>query len=65
MKAHCRLDERGEDLLRSASLRLRLSARSYTKVLGIARTIADLAASKAIEPAYIAEAIQYRAIGAF
>jgi magnesium chelatase family protein len=65
IRAHCRLDEGGEDLLRAASLRLGLSARSYTKVLRIARTIADLAGSKAIEPAYVAEAIQYRVIGTF
>jgi len=60
IKTHCRVDARGEGLLRAASLRLGLSARSYSKVLKIARTIADLAGRDALEPGHIAEAIQYR-----
>ncbi len=57
---HCRLDAQGESLLKEACRRLGLTARSYTKVLKVARTIADLETSEAIKPYHVAEAIQYR-----
>ena len=60
---YCRLDTEGKSLLRAAVLRLGLSARSYTKVLRIARTIADLDSSRDIKPHHLAEAIQYRSGG--
>lgn len=58
--SHCTPDEAGAALLKQAITRLNLSARAYHRVLKVARTIADLAASEAIAPLHVAEAIQYR-----
>jgi magnesium chelatase family protein len=47
-------------LLKTAVAKLNLSARAYHRVLKVARTIADLAGSDAIEAQHVAEAVQYR-----
>jgi magnesium chelatase family protein len=61
-RRHCRLDEPGAVLLEAAIQRLRLSGRAYHRVLRIARTIADLDGTEALDPVHVAEAIQYRAL---
>jgi magnesium chelatase family protein len=62
LKAHCRLDSEGRELLRRAMEELHLSARAYDRILKVARTIADLAGSDAIRPPHVLEAIQYRTL---
>lgn len=49
-----------EELLEKLTVRLGLSARAYSRILRIARTIADLAGSESVVPAHLAEASSYR-----
>ncbi len=62
MRRFCELDAPSRRLLEQAMSRLALSARAYDRVLKVARTIADLAASESIESPHLAEAIHYRAL---
>lgn len=62
IRTYCQLDAAGEKLLENAMQRLGLSARAYTRILKVSRTIADLAGEGQITGAHIAQAIQYRAL---
>lgn len=56
----CAVDENGERILKKAFDKMGLTARATTRILKVARTIADLAGEKDIMPVHLAEAIQYR-----
>lgn len=60
LRACCALDEAGTKLMKAAFQTMGMTARSYDRVLKVARTIADLDGSEAIQPQHIAEAVQYR-----
>jgi magnesium chelatase family protein len=61
---HCAAEAGALELLRQAIGRLALSARAYHRVLRVARSIADLAASESLAAPHAAEAIQYRRLDA-
>ena len=62
-EAHARPDAEGAKLLDHAMQRFSLSARSYHRILKVARTISDLAGSEHVAAPHIAEALQYRGEG--
>lgn len=60
LQLHCRLSPSGERLLATAIERLGLSARAFHRILRVARTVADLAASNAITDQHVTEAVGFR-----
>ncbi len=60
IREFCALDSEGQAFMKAAVVKMYLSARSYHRVLKLARTIADLAKTNRIEIPHLAEAIQYR-----
>ncbi|MCP9234900.1 YifB family Mg chelatase-like AAA ATPase [Lewinella sp. JB7] len=62
VRQYCRLGSAGNRLLKTAMEKLQLSARAYDRILKVARTVADLDASVEIQPAHLAEAINFRTL---
>ena len=62
LKRFCALDTAGENLMRAAFENLKLTARAYTRILKVARTVADMAAQPDIKAEHLAEAISYRSL---
>jgi magnesium chelatase family protein len=58
----CELSADCERLLERAMMQQGLSARAHDRILKVARTVADIEQTAAIEPKHIAEAIQYRSL---
>jgi magnesium chelatase family protein len=62
IKKHCELDSAGNRMLELVTDRLGFSARTYNRILKVARTIADLDDSEYVREQHLAEAIQYRSL---
>jgi magnesium chelatase family protein len=62
IKKFCQIDEASQKLLELAIDKFGLSARAYTRILKVSRTIADLECQENIQPVHLSEAIQYRSL---
>ncbi len=62
IEKYCKVNSKSQSILNSAFNNLGLSARAYSRILKVARTIADLDTSENIETNHVIEAIQYRSL---
>ena len=62
IRKYCKVDERGQELLKNTNTKLGLFTRAYDRILKVARTIVDFTGSDQILLEYLAEAIQYRSL---
>ena len=62
LRTYCNLDREAAELMRKAFDVYGLTARSYDKILRVARTVADMEGSPYVTADHIAEAIQYRTV---
>ena len=62
MRKYCRMAPEAEELLHSAYERFKLSARAYTRVIKVARTIADISGEQVIGKQHVLEAVRYRGL---
>ena len=62
IRYNCVIDDESDQMLKLAFEVYGLTARSYDRILKVARTIADLEGSKDIKSDHVAEAIQYRTV---
>lgn len=65
LESFCKLDDESENLMKIAFDRFHISARGYTRILKVARTIADLDGAENIESKHLTEALAYRNIDKF
>ena len=62
LRAICKIDDTGQQLLKTAISKLNLSARAYDRIIKVSRTIADLEGQEEILTEHLAEAIHYRSL---
>lgn len=62
IEKYCQLDKESNEILGQSFEKLNLSARAYSKILKVARTIADLDKCENIQKIHLVEAIQYRSL---
>lgn len=60
IKKYCHMDDSAIDLIKKAVIQMNLSARSYNRILKLARTIADMDGKDTITAVHIGESLQYR-----
>lgn len=59
---HCQLSDKARSLLKAAFERMNMSARSYDRILKVARTIADLDGCENIDSSHVMQAVQFRSL---